>query len=77
MQLMTYSFLNQSLLKTTVDVMSRMKWKIGAQLKITVSNTLDPIGKDVMELGIADKQPIFTIESKHFKANFNEGQQIS
>jgi hypothetical protein len=77
MQLMTYSFLNQSLLKTTVDVMSRMKWKIGAQLKITVSNTLDPIGKDVMELDIADKHPIFTIESKHFKANFNEGQQIS
>jgi hypothetical protein len=31
----------------------------------------------VIELGIADKHPIFTVESKHFKANFNEAQQIS
>lgn len=76
-QLMTYSFLNQSLLKTTVDVVSGMRWKIGAQLKITINNTSDPIGKDIKELGIANKNPIFTIESKHFKASFNEGQQIS
>jgi hypothetical protein len=74
---MTYSFLKESLLKTTVDVRSRMKWKIAAQLKITVKNTSDPIGKDIMELGIADKHPIFTIESNHFKASFNKGQQIS
>lgn len=77
MQLMTYSFLNQSLLKTTVDVASGMKWKICSKLKIQINNTSDPIGKDMMELGIADKHPIFTIESKHFKARFNEGQQIS
>lgn len=77
MNLMTYSFLNQSLLKTTVDVASGMKWKIGSKLKIQINNTSDPIGKDMMELGIADRTPIFTIESKHFKASFNEGQQIS
>ena len=77
MQLMTYSFLNESLLKTTVDVVSGMKWKIGSKLKIQINNTSDPIGKDMMELGIADKHPIFTIESKHFKASFNKGQQIS
>lgn len=77
MHLMTYSFLNQSLLKTTVDVASGMKWKIGSKLKIQINNTSDPIGKDMMELGIADRNPIFTIESKRFKASFNEGQQIS
>lgn len=77
MQLMTYSFLNKSLIKTTVDVSSRMKWKIGAQLKIQVDNINHTIGKDIRELGIENKNPIFTIESTHFKANFNEGQQIS
>jgi hypothetical protein len=77
MQLMTYSFLNNALLKTTVDVSSKMKWKIGAQLKIQVDSLKHPMGKDIRELGIENKNPIFTIESTHFKAKFNEGQQIS
>jgi hypothetical protein len=77
MQLMTYSFLNNELLKTTVDVGSSMKWKIGAQLKIQVDSLKHPIGNDIRELGIENKNPIFTIESTHFKAKFNEGQQMS
>jgi hypothetical protein len=77
MQLMTYSFLNNTLLKTTVDVSSSMKWKIGAQLKIQVDSIKHPIGNDIRELGIENKNPIFTIESTHFKAKFNEGQQMS
>jgi hypothetical protein len=77
MQLMTYSFLNNTLIKTTVDVSSKMKWKIGAQLKIQVDSIRHPMGKDIRELGIENKKPIFTIESTHFKAKFNEGQQIS
>jgi len=77
MQLMTYSFLNNALIKTTVDVSSSMKWKIGAQLKIKVDSLKHPMGKDIRELGIENKNPIFTIESTHFKAKFNEGQQIS
>ena len=77
MQLMTYSFLNNELLKTTVDVSSSMKWKIGAQLKIQVDSLKHPIGNDIRELGIENKNPIFTIESKHFKAKFNEGQRMS
>jgi hypothetical protein len=77
MQLMTYSFLNNVLLKTTVDVSSKMKWKIGAQLKIKVDSLKHLMGKDIRELGIENKNPIFTIESTHFKAKFNEGQRMS
>lgn len=77
MQLMTYSFLNNQLIKTTVDVLSGMKWKIGSRLKIRIDNPNHPIGKDIKELGIENKHPLFTIESKQFKARFNEGQQIS
>jgi hypothetical protein len=77
MQLMTYSFMKEQLIKTTVNIFSGMKWKLGSKLKIQVIDSADPIGKDIMELGITDKHPIFTIESKHFKAQFNEGQQIS
>ncbi len=77
MQLMTYSFLKEKLIKTTVNIFSGMKWKPGSNLKIHVNDSNHPIGKDIIELGISDKHPIFTIESKHFKAHFHEGQQIS
>lgn len=77
MQLMTYSFLKEKLIKTTVDIFSEMKWKAGSKLKIQVNDSTHPMGKDIVELGITDKHPLFTIESKHFKAQFNEGQQIS
>jgi len=77
MQLMTYSFLNNALLKTTVEVSSSMKWKIGTQLKIQVDSVKHPIGKDICELGLDNKNPIFTIESTHFQAKFNEGQRMS
>lgn len=77
MQLMTYSFLNRKLIKTTVNIFSGMKWKLGSQLKIHVNDSTHPMGKDIIELGITEKNPIFCIESKHFRAHFNEGQQIS
>lgn len=77
MQLMTYSFLQEKLIKTTVNVFSGMKWKIGTLLNIQVHNSNHPIGKDVLELGISNKRPIFTIESTHFKAQFNQGEQTS
>lgn len=77
MQLMTYSFLKEKLIKTTVNIFSGMKWKLGSQLKIQVNDPTHPMGKDIIELGITEKNPIFCIESTHFRAHFNEGQQIS
>ncbi|MEN9883234.1 MAG: hypothetical protein RLZZ420_451 [Bacteroidota bacterium] len=77
MPLMTYSFLNDTLLKTTVDISCRMKCKINSGLTIHVADLDHPIGKSIRELGIDNKKPIFTIESKHFKAGFNKGQIIA
>ena len=77
MNLMTYSFLNEYLTKTTVDVESGMQWKPTSNLRIQVKNNKHAICKDIVALGINNKRPIFTIESKHFKASFNEGKQIS
>jgi hypothetical protein len=73
MNLMTFSFLQGKLLKTTVDVNCRMHWKAGSGLTIKVIDSNHPIGKDIIELGINDKKPLFTVESNHFKAAFNEG----
>jgi Acetoacetate decarboxylase (ADC) len=76
MNLMTYSFLDGTMLKTTVDVNCKMHWKCGSGLKIQVLDTDHPIGKDVAALEIDNKSPLFTIESKHFKAGFNKGQIV-
>jgi len=77
MNLMTYSFLNEQLTKTTVDVASGMQWMMNANLKIKVKNSEHPMCKDITALGIENKRPIFTIESKHFKARFNAGVQMT
>lgn len=73
MNLMTYSFLQGRLLKTTVDVRCKMNWKALSELTIKVLDNNHPIGKDILELGISDKKPLFTVESNPFKARFNEG----
>ena len=77
MPLMTYSFLNEALLKTTVNVSCKMNCKINSGLTIQVADPNHLIGKTIRDLGIENKKPIFTIESKKFKAGFNKGQVIA
>lgn len=76
MNLMTYSFLNHDLLKTKVEVNANMKWKPFSNIKIFVEDSSHPMAKDIIELDICNKNPIFTIESTKFKAKFNAGQKI-
>lgn len=73
MNLLTYSFQDEQMLKTTVDVNSNMKWNPFADIRITVNETTDPICRDIIDLGICNKKPFFTIEASNFKAKFNKG----
>lgn len=76
MDLMTYSFLQGQMLKTTVDVKSNMRWKPFADIRITLKDTTDQMCKDITALGICNKKPLFTIEATKFKAKFNEGIKL-
>ena len=76
MNLLTYSFQDEQMLKTTVDVNSNLKWKPFADIRIIVNNTIDPICRDLIELGICNKKPLFTIEATKFKAKFNKGIKL-
>jgi hypothetical protein len=73
MNLLTYSFQDGHTLKTEVEVNSNMKWKPFADIRITVKETTDPICRDIIDLGICNKKPFFTIEASNFKAKFNKG----
>ena len=76
MALMTYSFQDEQLIKTSVDVRSNMKWKPFADIRIAANDLNDPMCKDIIELGICNKKPLFTIEASKFKAKFNKGVKL-
>ncbi|MFN5421998.1 MAG: acetoacetate decarboxylase family protein [bacterium] len=76
MDLMTYSFLEQAMLKTYVDVRANMKWIPDSDLIITVHDRTDEICKDVIALDICNKKPVFAIQATRFKADFFEGIKI-
>ena len=73
MDLMTYSFKDGQMLKTTVDVKANMQWKPFADIRISIADMAEPLCEDLVEFGICNKKPLFTIESSNFKAKFNEG----
>ena len=76
MDLMTYSMLNDEMLKTFVDVDANMKWMPFSNLSITIHDKDDEMCKDIVALNICNKKPVFTIEATRFKANFFEGRKI-
>ena len=76
MNLMTYSFLEQTMLKTFVDVRAKMKWLPASNLVISIHNNEHAICKDLIALDIHDKKPVFTMEAKQFRADFYEGKKI-
>lgn len=76
MDLMTYSFKDGHLIKTTVDTDANMRWKMNADIRINIIDQTDPLCKDIIDLGLVNKKPLFTIEASKFKAKFNEGKII-
>lgn len=76
MDLMTYSFLGESMLKTFVDVHANMKWIPFSNLVINVHSKDHEICKDIIALDICNRKPVFTIEATRFKAEFFEGTKI-
>jgi hypothetical protein len=76
MNLLTYSYLNDVLVKTTVDVHSPMYWHPFANLRISIKDTSDPICRDILELGIHTQKPLFALQSPRFSADFNSPEII-
>lgn len=76
MNLLTYSYLNESLVKTTVDVHSNMQWHPFANINIQVKDSEDQMGRDILELGLHAQQPLFVLHSPRFAADFNAPEKI-
>lgn len=76
MNLMTYSFHEQAMLKTYVDVRANMKWIPASNMVIKVHDSKHEMCKDIIALDICNKKPVLTIQASRFKADFFEGIRI-
>lgn len=77
MNLMTYSFLNGSLMKTHVDVKASMKWFPFAKVKLTIHEENCNMAKDIKALGLNKTNPIAILGSEKFSALFHAPQKMN
>lgn len=71
MNLMTYSFMENQLMKTTVDVKARMKWYPLANIQLSVDNDESEMAKNVQLLGLPSKKPLAVLGAARFSALFH------
>lgn len=76
MNLMTYSFLEGSLMKTKVDVKAKMKWFPFADIQLSIKSNITAMTKDIEALGLADKKPLAVLGADQFSAWFHAPEKI-
>jgi hypothetical protein len=76
MNLMTYSFLHGSLMKTRVDVNAKMKWFPFADIHLNIKNIKSVMARDIKSMGLDDKKPIAILGTEKFSARFHAPEKI-
>jgi len=76
MNLMTYSFLDGSLMKTRVDVNAKMKWFPFADIHLNIKDNKSVMARDIKSMGLADKKPIAILGTEKFSARFHAPEKI-
>lgn len=71
MNLMTYSFMENQLMKTKVDVKAKMKWYPFANIQLSVDNNGSEMAKDVELLGLDKRKPLAVLGASTFSALFH------
>lgn len=71
MNLMTYSFMEDQLMKTKVDVKAKMKWYPFANIQLSVDNHSSKMVKDLQALGLPNRKPLAVLGASTFSAMFH------
>ena len=71
MNLMTYSFMEDQLMKTNVDVKAKMKWYPFANIQLTVDNNGSKMAEDVQLMGLDKRKPLAVLGASTFSAHFH------
>ena len=76
MNLMTYSFLHEKLVRTCVDVKAQMKWYPMADISCSIVDKGSSMIKDMIALGIDRRKPLAVLGAPHFSALFHAPQEM-
>ena len=71
MNLMTYSFMEDQLMKTNVDVKAQMKWYPFANIQLTVDNNGSKMAEDIQLMGLDKRKPLAVLGASTFSAHFH------
>ena len=76
MSLVTYSHLNDVLLRTTVNVRGRMTLRAGATLRLTVSESKHRMAQNLRDLSLDGARPILSLDTHDFQSRLNAGVPV-
>lgn len=76
MDLMTYSFLDGSLMKTKVDVKSRMRWFPFSDITLKIDDKNSAMSNDMMAMDLSGKKPLAVLGADQFSALFHAPEKM-
>lgn len=76
LQLMTYSFLADTMLRTPVRVRGGLRWHPFADIRLSLGPSQDVMAQDLRLMGLDGARATFYLDSPGFQAVFGAGQKI-
>jgi Acetoacetate decarboxylase (ADC) len=74
LSLITYSFVDEKMMKTKVKVRGMMKVRLNHGLKLRVGFSNHPMANDLRMLGLDGKKPFLVMDTDKFQSVFYEGE---
>jgi hypothetical protein len=72
LSLITYSFMNERLMRTKVKVSGMMKLRLNHSIRLTVGESNHPMSNDLRMLGLDGKKPFLVMDTDKFQSVFHE-----
>ncbi len=73
LSLLTYSFVDEKLLRTPVKVRGMMKLRLNHDLHLHVGSSAHPMANDLRLLGLDGKKPMLVMDTEKFQSVFYKG----
>jgi Acetoacetate decarboxylase (ADC) len=76
LSLITYSFVDEKLMRTAVKVRGMMKLRLNHSLKLNVGSSAHPMAEDLRLLGLDGKNPLIVMDTEKFQSVFYEAHPV-
>ncbi len=76
LSLITYTFMNERLMRTNVKVSGMMKLRLNHSIRLTVGESNHPLSNDLRMLGLDGKKPFLVMDTDKFQSVFYEAHPV-